>query len=279
MSDSSSHPQQPGDPIQPHANRHALHYHTVAIFRVEETLYSIPTSFLKQQSEAFAGMFSLDNCSEGLSDDSPIVLEGYKSDDFESLLKVLIPRPLATSLPDLSKEEWISTLKLATVWQMDEIRKVSISRLSEMNIPAIEKVTLGREYQVAKWLREGIATLASDTHAVKIEDIAAALGWETTARIFAIRDSINRLKPGTNEPTFKSSQLACVGCGASPSTPWPPTQACCNGRYIYTGGYASGYHLNSGPDTSNSSPSGPPSEVIETTVLDLFGEELKGLEG
>ncbi|KAH6908585.1 hypothetical protein BKA70DRAFT_1280249, partial [Coprinopsis sp. MPI-PUGE-AT-0042] len=237
---------------------------------VENKLYSIPTGFLTQQSEAFAGMFSLDNCSEGLSDDSPIVLEGYKSTDFDNLLKVLIPRPLAPSPPNLSKNEWISTLKLATMWQMDEIRKVSISRLSEMNIPAIEKVTLAREYHVAKRLREGIATLASDTCAVKIEAIAEVLGRETTARIFAIRDTANKPTPGTNEPTFKLSQLTCVACGASPSTPGP---TCCNGRYIT--GYARGYNLKSGMDGSVP---GPSIEVVKKTVLELFGEELELLE-
>ncbi|KAH6866205.1 hypothetical protein BKA70DRAFT_1077315, partial [Coprinopsis sp. MPI-PUGE-AT-0042] len=147
---------------------------------VEDTLYSIriPTSLLKQQSEAFAGMFSLDNCSEGLSDDSPIVFEGCKSDDFDSLLKVLIPRYVVYMILTLHsvsnfsapwQQEWISTLKLATVWQMDEIRKVSISKLSEMSMPAIENVTLAREYHIASWLREGIASLASDAHAIKIE--------------------------------------------------------------------------------------------------------------
>jgi hypothetical protein len=37
-------------------------------------------------------MFSLNNSSEGFNDETPIVLEGYKADDFESLLEVLIPR-------------------------------------------------------------------------------------------------------------------------------------------------------------------------------------------
>ncbi|KAH6908556.1 hypothetical protein BKA70DRAFT_272412 [Coprinopsis sp. MPI-PUGE-AT-0042] len=249
---------------------------TCVLSQVENKLYSIPTGFLKQQSEAFAGMFSLDNCSEGLSDDSPIVLEGYKSADFDNLLKVLIPRPLAPSPPILSKDEWISTLKLSTVWQMDEIRRVSISKLSEISIPAIEKVALAREYHVAKWLREGISTLASDTHAVKIEEVAAVLGWETTARIFAIRDAA---KPGTNEPMLKVSQLTCLGCYATSFSPGVPYGSCCSGKGVSNGygnyTYVRGYTLNSSPDSSLQAPS---SETIEKSVLDLFGEELEVLE-
>ncbi|KAH6908554.1 hypothetical protein BKA70DRAFT_1562605 [Coprinopsis sp. MPI-PUGE-AT-0042] len=277
MVDCPLQPQQPTSSARARA-RDTMHYHTVAVFLVEEKLYSIPTSFLKQQSEAFAGMFSLDNCSEGLSDDSPIFLEGYKSADFDSLLKVLIPRPLATSLPNLSKEEWISTLKLATVWQMEEIRTVSISKLSEMNIPAIEKVTLAREYHVASWFREGIEALADDAHAVKIEELAALLGWETTARIFAIRDSANKPKAGANEPTLRVSQLACIGCGASSLSPGVPYTSCCSGTSVatrYGSRYVQGYSLISGPDSSLAV---SPRQTIRGSVLKLFGEELKVLE-
>ena len=46
-------------------------------------------------SETFADMFSLptgtDEASEGQSDEHPIVLEGYKEEDFEALLKIIYP--------------------------------------------------------------------------------------------------------------------------------------------------------------------------------------------
>ncbi|KAH6908570.1 hypothetical protein BKA70DRAFT_1427153 [Coprinopsis sp. MPI-PUGE-AT-0042] len=255
MAEPPSQPTQPEDSTQEHAERDAIHYHTVAIFR----------------SEAFAGMFSLDNPSEGLSDDRPIVLEGYKSGDFDSLLKVLIPQPLATSLPGLSKEEWISVLKLATIWQMDQIRKVAISRLSRMNIPPVEKITLAREYHVAAWLRDGITSLAA--RPIKVEEMAMVLGWEMTARIYAIRDSAQGSSvPSGWDQYIKTSQLACSACGSSSSV-GVPTPHCCTGKYY--SGPVKGYILK---QNANGAPSASQSTLIKDSVLDLFDGELTALK-
>ena len=85
-------------------------------------------------------------CSEGQDGDHPIVLEGYKKDEFTSLLKVMYPRYVhvmfiyidpffyrwtfnrASSLIsgtnielDLQKEEWVSVLKLSTIWNMTKV--------------------------------------------------------------------------------------------------------------------------------------------------------------
>ncbi|KAH6908508.1 hypothetical protein BKA70DRAFT_1103782, partial [Coprinopsis sp. MPI-PUGE-AT-0042] len=94
---------------------------------VEGCLYSIPKQALMSQSPVFEGMFDggNDGAGEGASDDQPIVLEGYKSNDFECLLKVLLPRygvstPLEPCPLAMPLEEWVSVLKLSTVWQMEK---------------------------------------------------------------------------------------------------------------------------------------------------------------
>ncbi|KAH6908578.1 hypothetical protein BKA70DRAFT_272532 [Coprinopsis sp. MPI-PUGE-AT-0042] len=279
MSDSPSQPQPPDSPASAQVERDALHYHTFAIFRVEKKLYSIPTSFLKQQSEVFSGMFSLDNPSEGMSDDRPIVLAGYKSVDFDSFLKVLIPQPLEPSPPILSKEEWISTLKLATIWQMSKIRKAAIEKLSDMNIAAIDRVALAREYHVATWLQEGVIALATETHTIKVEDMAAVLGWETTARIFVIRDSVLRTAlPSADEHYVKTSRLACINCETTPTGPGIQYPKCCSGVNSY-GTIYKGYRVNQDANTSLiASPLAMHATAITSSALELFGEEIKALE-
>jgi hypothetical protein len=59
---------------------------------VEGHLYSIPKQTLISQSPVFEGMFSTSNDGrgEGSSDENPIILEGYKKNDFESLLRVML---------------------------------------------------------------------------------------------------------------------------------------------------------------------------------------------
>ncbi|KAH6908581.1 hypothetical protein BKA70DRAFT_1280237, partial [Coprinopsis sp. MPI-PUGE-AT-0042] len=75
-------------------SRSATYYMQNVVIGVEECLYSIPRHALTSHSPVFEGMFDVGDQSggEGGSDDKPIVLEGYKSEDFECLLKVLLPR-------------------------------------------------------------------------------------------------------------------------------------------------------------------------------------------
>ncbi|KAH6908516.1 hypothetical protein BKA70DRAFT_271862 [Coprinopsis sp. MPI-PUGE-AT-0042] len=153
------------------------------------------------QSPVFEGMFdgNNDGGGEGASDEKPIVLEGYKSKDFECLMKVMLPPPLKYSLPVLAKDEWASVLKLSTTWQMDQVRQLAIEQLSGLDLSPIEKVIFAREYRVLKWLTEGVSTLAAGFSEYKFEDIAKELGWETTARILSVRDEAKPKVPETND--------------------------------------------------------------------------------
>ena len=85
-------------------------------------------------------MFIVGSGTQGHSKEDPIVLEGYKSNDFDALLKLLVPRyersggtdhivyqalprvrPFEPSPPHLSKEEWISVLTLSTIWEISKV--------------------------------------------------------------------------------------------------------------------------------------------------------------
>ncbi|KAH6908512.1 hypothetical protein BKA70DRAFT_1562575 [Coprinopsis sp. MPI-PUGE-AT-0042] len=183
------------------SSRSTAYYFQNVIIKVEGCLYSIPKQALISQSPVFEGMFdgNNDGGGEGATDEKPIVLEGYKSVDFECLLKVMLPQPLKHSLPVLAKEEWTSVLKLSTVWQMDKIRQLAIEQLTVLDLTPIEKILHAREYRVLKWLTEGVSTLAAGFSEYKFEDIAKELGWETTARILSVRDEAKPKVPESND--------------------------------------------------------------------------------
>ncbi|KAH6908544.1 hypothetical protein BKA70DRAFT_1149782 [Coprinopsis sp. MPI-PUGE-AT-0042] len=197
--------------------QHARQYHVSAWFKegvvaiatnwddyemeeVEASLYSVPKQTLTTQSPVFEGMFDVGDQSggEGISDDKPIVLEGYRSDDFECLLKVLIPEPFEPS-PALSKQEWTSVLKLATIWQMDKARKAAIDQLSALDLSPIEKIQHAREYRVTTWFKEGIAAIANQFGKYETEDLGGTLGWKTTALILSLRDKAKPKGPQWDE--------------------------------------------------------------------------------
>jgi hypothetical protein len=110
----------------------------------------------------------------------------------------------------MSKEEWTSVLKLATIWRMDkvsheacshvayihywlililkhQVRDLSIVHLSTLELSAIEKIQYAREYHVSAWLKEGVGAIASDLDNHNVEALGNTLGWKTTALILSLR--------------------------------------------------------------------------------------------
>ncbi|KAH6894022.1 hypothetical protein BKA70DRAFT_1320297 [Coprinopsis sp. MPI-PUGE-AT-0042] len=94
--------------------------------------------------------------------------------DFESFLKAFLPRASAMydNRPKLTKEEWISVLKLSTKWLFNDLRQLAISYLSSPSSPwldmdpimdhlidplmdPIERICLAKEYKVYDWLLRG----------------------------------------------------------------------------------------------------------------------------
>ncbi|KAH6908553.1 hypothetical protein BKA70DRAFT_272378 [Coprinopsis sp. MPI-PUGE-AT-0042] len=198
--------------VQAERSRSTKFYFQNAIIDVEGTLYSISKEILASQSPVFEGMFAVGDRSagEGASDDKPIVLEGYKSEDFECLLSVILPQPFQPFPLLLNKQEWISVLKLATIWQMDNARNVAIDKLSSLELSPIEKIQHGSEYHVSAWFKEGIAAIASDFYSYKMEEIGNILGWRTTALILCTRD---KAKPKASHEWTKD--WVCIECGAA----------------------------------------------------------------
>jgi len=193
------------------------------VFKVEDELFCVPRSEFVQSSEVFADMFLLPSgpaghC-EGQDKEHPIVLEGYKKDEFMCLLKVMYPT--AGSLISgpkfdlcLEKEEWVSVLKLSTIWNMTKVRNYAIHRLStDIALSPVEKILLARAHKVAAWLEEGVTNLASGDPSLTLEDLAA-LGWETAARILWIN-----LKDTSNANAFRfgSDAIKCEYCLSSAS--------------------------------------------------------------
>jgi len=190
--------------------------------KVEDELFCVPRCEFVQSSEVFADMFLLPfgpaTSSEGQDRDHPIILEGYKKDEFTSLLKVMYPR--ATSLIsgknielNLKKEEWVSALKLSTIWNMTKIRQYAIHWLStNVTLSLIEKILLGRAHRVGAWLDEGVTSLATCDFNLSptLEDLAT-LGWETAARIVWINNYL-RLPL-----RFRRDSIKCGHCSSSSS--------------------------------------------------------------
>ncbi|KAJ2933536.1 hypothetical protein H1R20_g3548, partial [Candolleomyces eurysporus] len=158
-------------------------FYDSVVLQVEDTLHRIPRYHLETWSQIFKDMFELPQVenADGSSDECPIILPGCTNDEFESLLTVLFT-PGAVPLT-LSKDQWISVLKLATMWDMAQFRELAIEKLSSLNLTSIQKVQMGKTHRVASWIIEGYTAFLRDAQPIPLDDLGASLGWETAARI------------------------------------------------------------------------------------------------
>ncbi|KAJ2924442.1 hypothetical protein H1R20_g12645, partial [Candolleomyces eurysporus] len=190
-------------------------------FKVEETIFEAPQYRFTEYSEVFADMFRLPQVEdgrdavnvEGRSKGHPIVLEGYKACDFAALIKVLYPTPkdMMTGAYTLTKDEWVGVLDLSTRWQMKMMREYAITKLSNLSLSSVEKVTLARAHKVAKWLKEGLSEIVTQEETLEPDELKSYLGLETAFRLVWIQiQSLRRAQVPSNTPiTLKS--LGCPG--------------------------------------------------------------------
>jgi hypothetical protein len=111
----------------------------------------------------------------------------------------------------MTMDEWISVLKLSTMWEFDACRNLVIDELSkDGNIDPITKVGLAKQYKIPQWLFEGYETFIKRKEAISAAE-AEQLGLATVVRLFHIREkSIARCYPR------KATQIGGYGWG-SPS--------------------------------------------------------------
>ncbi|KAJ7250472.1 hypothetical protein B0H12DRAFT_1234360 [Mycena haematopus] len=176
----------PPSPLQKSAGpRHQKYYLESITFKIEDDIFKVPRYHFEHSSEIFAATFTLPAVdgadTEGGSDENPIILEGIKSVNFVTLLKVLYPLDIPQIL---SKNEWISVLKLSTQWYFLSARNFAIRQLdSRSDMGSVERILLARQYDIAAWLREGYDDLVNRKHGISVEE-AVKIGLETTVRLY-----------------------------------------------------------------------------------------------
>jgi hypothetical protein len=86
----------------------------------------------------------------------------------------------------MSEEEWIAALKLSTMWDFFNVRKLAIEALSRIGINPITKILVAKQYMVRTLLFNGYDEMANGTGPISVAE-AERLGWETAIHIFNIR--------------------------------------------------------------------------------------------
>ncbi|KAJ7287070.1 hypothetical protein C8J57DRAFT_1652734 [Mycena rebaudengoi] len=185
----------------------------VRLTKVENHIFKVPRYQFETHSDIFAATFTLPagySSGEGSSDQTPFKLEGVHCADFASFLKVLYPRSVQRFLveddcrlnviapwcstaipkiPDIPNAEWISVLKLATLWRFLEIRDLAIEQLENYTeaLASLDRIVLGKKHAVSAWVRSGYTDLVRRQKSITEEE-ARYIGWELALRIYQARE-------------------------------------------------------------------------------------------
>ncbi|KZP30037.1 hypothetical protein FIBSPDRAFT_710361, partial [Athelia psychrophila] len=168
--------------------RDSTFYITCVTFLAQKTLFKVPRYKFERGSTVFKDMFKIPavDTQEGWDDANPLKLEPIKKLDFQRFLMAMLP-DYALKPIDMGQEEWMSVLKLSTLWKFTELRREAISHLNDMKVEPAEKVIIARQYRVEKWLVEGYtALIKQDT--IFTANQKATLGAETIIKLYKRRE-------------------------------------------------------------------------------------------
>lgn len=78
----------------------------------------------------------------------------------------------------VSKDEWISALKISTSWHCSSVRNIAIDKLerpfafvfpSSSHLEPMEKIVLGRKYYISGWVQAGYTELVKHGDLTEVE--------------------------------------------------------------------------------------------------------------
>ncbi|GLB38216.1 hypothetical protein LshimejAT787_0500810 [Lyophyllum shimeji] len=181
--------------IQPLDNDTAVddtsYYFQDVIFLVENIRFKVPRHHFDLDSVVFRDMFRLPSTEnsplDGSSKENPLRLEGVAKSDFVPFLKVICPKQFHRQ-ETLTVAEWVSVLKLATMWEFEEARELSIRTITQMEMEPAWKIDVARAFNVKQWYWPALRALGESTE--PLSNVTERLGIDFTLRVAQLRGMV-----------------------------------------------------------------------------------------
>ena len=100
-------------------------------------------------------------------------------------------RQVPPNYSNISVEEWKSTLKLSTMWEVAALRDLAIRNLNQLDV--VDMILLGSEYHVSQWFITACTRLITRRHG-PTEEEGNLLGISIVVRIYGIRERTSSLR-------------------------------------------------------------------------------------
>ncbi|RDB18093.1 hypothetical protein Hypma_000976 [Hypsizygus marmoreus] len=166
-----------------------FYYFESVIFQVEDTLFKVPRHHFEQNSVVFRDMFTAPGTSiDGRTRERPLRLDGISKADFRLFLKVIFPKHFLHR-EAFSFSEWVSVLKLSTIWEFNAVRELAISTMTPMEIDPVSKIEVARAYQVDQWFCPALLQLVEEPQRPLLQDVNR-LGIAFTLRVAELRGRV-----------------------------------------------------------------------------------------
>ncbi|KAF9536231.1 hypothetical protein CPC08DRAFT_731660, partial [Agrocybe pediades] len=137
--------------------------------KVEDSTFAVPKHILDYPGTPFEMMFTLpqphgDEGDETTMEQVPVLLEGIPVDDFETFVHAShseSDNKLAPKLAVDSYGYWMGVLKLATMWNFNQVRKKAVDQMGSFiqSKTSLEMVYLDRKHFVPAWVKAGYVAL------------------------------------------------------------------------------------------------------------------------
>ncbi|KAJ8088634.1 hypothetical protein AAF712_007304 [Marasmius tenuissimus] len=122
--------------------KHFQFYLETIIFRVDDTLFRVPSQYFHEKSTVFGGASNISK--EGCRSEEEIVNlsplpHGAGASDFEYLVRIIMAFTYELPTPNCyNLRQWLSVLKLATAWEFAQIRSLALNHMRAMQNDAIQ---------------------------------------------------------------------------------------------------------------------------------------------
>jgi hypothetical protein len=94
---------------------------------------------------------------------------------------------------DFSLAEWISVLKLSTMWEFTGPRQYAIGQIPKLGISPARQINLARDYHIQEWFLPGLIAYALQQDAITADDVDL-LGWECVLKLVQARERMRKFE-------------------------------------------------------------------------------------
>ncbi|TFK71235.1 hypothetical protein BDN72DRAFT_838005 [Pluteus cervinus] len=154
------------------------------LLRIQSTQYYLPTFILSMHSDRFKTLLASISRTPGTAVEQ-IAIQDIQEIGFERLSSVSMPA-VPGQLEPTSVEEWTSVLTVAHTWEFRTIQALALARIEPI-ASAVDKVVLGREYDLPQWAAAGYMELCQRVLPIS-RDEGRRLGVDIVTDISSIRD-------------------------------------------------------------------------------------------